>query len=320
MSTEQSALKALLAGASYEALPQWVTTQPSLGALLPAGAQVYLPYHANADFQDTVVAAAVLAAAGLRPVPHFPVRTIASRQQATERLAALAFAGADTLLLIAGDQDRPAGPFESTLDMLETGFLAEYGFYGLGVAGHPQGHRRIPDAELARALALKKDYATATGTQMWVVSQFLLSAESGFDWLYRMRDALDPLPIRIGLPGPTGLRTLLSYAARCGIGASAKFLARQAGVTRLLGGWSPEAMIHELVDGRLSADGALFTGLHFYPFGNVAYCAEWVADLGARSADTGLGAHPRPSTAADIHAYDQDQATATCWATTESDP
>lgn len=330
MSTEHATLRDLLAGASLEATPQWVSKQPPLRTLLPPAMPVYLPYHPKVDYQETVDAVGVLAAAGLCPVPHFPVRAIASREQARDRLAALAYAGADALLLIAGDQDEPAGPYANTMDLLETGFLAEHGFYRLGVAGHPEGHRRVSEEELARALAVKRDYAAATGTQMWVVTQFLLSAESAIGWLSRMREAIDPLSIHIGVPGPTRLRTLLSYAAQCGVGASAKFLTRQAGVTRLLGGWSPEGLVRELADRGLSSEGRLFSGLHFYPFGDVARCAEWISDLRARIAEEEEEGNAQAlrapacfagpaSIAGEARASDDTQAATACWATTESE-
>ncbi len=328
MSTENAVLNELLAGASLEAPAHWVTAQPALSGLLPAGTQVYVPHPPGSDFQDTVAAVAALADAGLCPVPHLPVRTIGSTGQAHERLSALAFAGADALLLIAGDQDRPSGPYASTLDLLESGLLAEYGFHKLGVAGHPEGHRRVSDAELARALAVKKDYAAATGSVMWIVTQFLFSAESALTWLHRVREDAHPLPIRIGLPGPTHLRTLLAYAARCGVGVSATFLARHTGTLRLLGGWSPEPVMRELAGKRASADGPLFSGLHFFPFGGVARCAEWITELRTRTSDVEVAAPKvrdqawidnRVSAAGQTCAYDETPAASACWAMKESD-
>lgn len=284
MSTDPAILQALLADASLEASPRWVVGQPAVLDWLPAGTQVYLPHHPGADYRHTVDAAATLTATGLRPVPHFPVRSIGSTAEARRRLAALAGAGANALLLIAGDDDHPAGPYASTMDLLEAGLLVEHGFHSLGVAGHPEGHSRVSSADLLHALAVKRDYAVATGTAMWVVTQFLFSADSALAWLRRMREIVDPLPIRMGLPGPTSLSTLLGYAKRCGVGASARFFVRRMDTVRLLGSWSPEPVVRELAEHGLSTEGPLFSGLHFYPFGDVARCARWLGDMRAGDA------------------------------------
>ena len=50
----------------------------------------------------------------------------------------------DTVLLVAGDSDAAAGPFSSSLQVLETGVFEACGIRSVGVAGYPEGHPRIP--------------------------------------------------------------------------------------------------------------------------------------------------------------------------------
>ncbi len=58
-------------------------------------------------------------------------------------------------------------------------------------------------------------------------------------------------PVRIGLAGPTSLSTLLRYAKRCGVRASAQALARQTGLMRQLFAMSaPDPLVRTLAKAR----------------------------------------------------------------------
>ena len=176
--------------------------------------------------------------------------------------------------------------------VLETGLLAERGFPRIAVAGHPEGHAAVDSATLDAALAAKVEYAQATGTELRVVTQFLFSATAALDWLTRVKDRHPGLSVHLGLAGPTRLATLISYAAHCGVGASARILKRNPGAARLLAEWTPDGLLKELV--RLcTADrdgGMLFDGLHVYPFGGLERSAAWLRELGGGAAAAGAGA------------------------------
>jgi len=288
-----AALRRLAANASVEATPGRILKRQGLAGLLPAGTRVYVPFLPRADFAATVAATRRLVDDGLAPVPHLTARVLESRGELDDRLGALADAGADSLLLIAGDRDRPAGPFASTLDVIETGLPAERGFLRLAVAGHPEGHAAVDGATLDAALAAKVEYARATDTELRVVTQFLFSATAAIDWLARLADRHPGLPVHLGLAGPARLATLLSYAAHCGVGASARILKRNPGAARLLAEWTPDGLLKELVRrGITEHDGAaLFDGLHVYPFGGLEQSAAWLRGLGGgpAAADAGAG-------------------------------
>jgi len=54
-------------------------------------------------------------------------------------------------LVIAGDSNARTGPYESSQLLMRTGLLQEHGIRSFGVAGHPEGHRKIGTAALDQA-------------------------------------------------------------------------------------------------------------------------------------------------------------------------
>lgn len=264
---------------SIEATPRQLESAASL-ASLPRGTSVYVPYLPRASMADTVRACRRVAAGGFRAVPHVTARAAASRAKLDEQLARLADAGASSLLLIAGDRRRPAGPFRSTLDVLDTGLLQAHGFRDIGVAGHPEGHPVADPQSLMDALRRKSRYAGETGTRMWIVTQFAFSADPVIGWLERLREAGIELPVRIGIPGPAKAQTLLRYALQCGIGASSRMLGRRPdAVSQLLGRWTPAAMLLPLARYKAETPGSRIAGIHVFPFGGLLKSVDFLTTL-----------------------------------------
>jgi methylenetetrahydrofolate reductase (NADPH) len=181
MSVEQNPVAAmarsLAMSASIEVTPGSLADAAPLARLLGPGTAVYVPFLPRAHFRDIVSACRLLIEQGLHPVPHLAARAVRSQRQLEDWLGQLASAGVESLFLIAGDTYRPSGPFADTLRILDTGLLQRDGFKRLGIAGYPEGHLRIDTAVLRRALAFKIAYARETGTEMWLVTQFVFEAE-----------------------------------------------------------------------------------------------------------------------------------------------
>lgn len=271
-------LAAMARDASIELTPRQIAAVDELRQWLAEGTRVYVPYLPNADYQDVILACQRLLDAGLVAVPHFPARAMTSQQQARDHLDALAAHGVRELMLIAGDTARPAGPYVDSLALLESGLLQRHRF-GLGIAGHPEGHPAADSSALKAALSTKREYALATDTPMWVVTQFAFEAGSFLDWLHDHGDVIAPLPVHFGIAGPTRLRTLMAYAAQCGVGASARALMRHPETTRLLRSWTPDGLVHALACYRLEHPLSLFHGLHIFPFGGLKRSAKWLEGL-----------------------------------------
>jgi methylenetetrahydrofolate reductase (NADPH) len=273
-------LRQLIEGFSIEATPRQLASAGSLESRLPPGTNVYVPYLPRASMADTVRACRQLAEEGFRAVPHVTARAAPSRAKLDEQLARLAEAGAASLLLIAGDRRRPAGPFKTTLDVLDTGLLQAHGFADVGVAGHPEGHPVADAQALTDALRRKAAYAAETGTRMWIVTQFAFAADPVIGWLERLRQEGIELPVRIGLPGPAKAQTLLRYALQCGVGASSRLLARRPdAATHLLGRWTPEDMLAPLARYRSENRAAGIAGVHVFPFGGLLKSIDFFETL-----------------------------------------
>jgi methylenetetrahydrofolate reductase (NADPH) len=274
----------LLADVSLEATPTQLARRGDLADRLPAGTAVYLPALDKVPEAARVEAAAGLVRAGLRPVPHLAARRLAGTGELDDVLGAWRDVGVADVLLIAGDLARPAGAFTSTLDVLATGLLERHGVRRLGVAGHPEGHPAADRGTLAAALEAKLAYARATGTEMWIVTQFAFEAGPLAAFEARLRDEGVTLPVRAGLPGPASTRTLMTYAWQCGVAVSARVLARRPSAARLLGRWAPDAVVDALAAHRADAPASLIGGLHLFPFGGLEAALDWRDDAARRVA------------------------------------
>lgn len=270
--------QSLVRWASIEATPRQILTQEQLPDLLPRGTCVYVPFLPKGQFSDTLHACRHLLEIGMQPIPHVPVRMAQSSGQLRDWLSQMDEIRVDRLLLIAGDSDEVAGPFPDTLAVLESGLLAQFRFHGIGVAAHPDGHPMADRATLIQALSIKREYARTTSTRLWVVTQFTFDAEVVIDWLQSLGNILEEVPVYIGMAGPTRVKTLMAYAAQCGVGASARLMLRRPGSTRLLRAWTPDGMVRALVRYCLDNPDTLLRGIHLFPFGGLHQSAQWIKE------------------------------------------
>ena len=111
------------------------------------------------------------------------------------------------------------------------------------------------------------------------MTQFVLSPAPALAWLARTREAGNTLPVRIGEPGPVALRTLIDYAVRCGVVASARALKRRPGVARLAGRWSPTPIALALAEHLAGRGDAPPADIHLFTFGGLAESADWLSAL-----------------------------------------
>lgn len=279
------------------------TTRPSaddvaaLAGIVPAGASVYVTAVPGRPARETIETAAQLRTAGFEPVPHLAVRGFASAPELDDFLArASGQAGVTRVLVIAGDHDEPAGDFRSAIEVIDGGALQRHDIREIGIAGYPDGHPRILQQDLDRALADKIRSAEATGMAVHIVSQFCFDAQAIVQWIARLRDFGLDHPVRIGFAGPTNLATLLRYAKRCGVRASAQSLARQAGLLRQLFAMSaPDGLVRALAQARAQLHLADIAP-HFFSFGGLLRTARWAEAVAQRrialEADGGFRVEP----------------------------
>jgi methylenetetrahydrofolate reductase (NADPH) len=252
---------------------------PSLNearALLRPGTRVNVTYLGNEDFGMRRTAIRAAAGWGFTPVPHISARRLPSQQALEEFLGALREDGTTRdVFVVGGDPAQPEGPYRSSLDVIRTGLLEKYGIGSVSISGYPEGHPDISDDLLWSAMAGKSREIAERGITGNVVTQFSFDADAVVAWIEQVRDRGITVPIRVGVPGPTGVRRLLAFAGRFGVASSAT-IARKYGLslTNLLGTAGPDRFIRRLSERLNDHHGEV--RLHFYTFGGLQQTAAWI--------------------------------------------
>jgi len=157
--------------------------------------------------------------------------------------------------------------------------LEEHGVLRVSVAGHPGGHPAADDSVMWPALTDKAAALEQRGLAGSVVTQFGFDPGLVLAWLAGMRARGISVPVRVGVPGPASVRTLLVCAAKCDVSVS-EHAAREYGfaLDDRSGTAAPGRFIRALADGY---DGRLHgeVKLHFSTFGGVAATAEWISQF-----------------------------------------
>jgi methylenetetrahydrofolate reductase (NADPH) len=264
-------IAAFMTGFSVEVTRPSEADIAALG-VLERGTPIFVSAVPNRPAAEAVAAATGLRGAGLQPVPHIAVRNFSSAGALDDFLARLnGEAGVDRVLVIAGDRSE-CGPFRRALDAIDSGLLLRRGIRMIGIAGYPDGHPRISDDELRRALTEKIAAAEATGLTVEIVTQFCFDCRAILDFIAGLRAFGLDHRLRIGFAGPTSLTSLMRYARRCGVRASAQALTQRAGLMRqMFTTAAPDDLIVALAD--LAPAGIV---PHFFSFGGIPATARWV--------------------------------------------
>lgn len=270
-----------MAGFTIETTPGTAAKIADYREHLRPGAAVAVTFLPGSDYADTVAVARRLRAEGFEPAPHIAARSITGEAALRDFLARLrGEAGVTHAVVLAGAVDQALGPYASSMEVLESGLLDEFGITTIGVAGHPEGSPDISDQALAAALQFKNDLAQRSGADFYLVTQFVFEAAPVIAWERAVRAAGNRLPVHVGIPGLATLKTLISHARACGVGPSMRFLTRQArNVARLVRVSAPDKLVLDLARHRaIDADCAIVKA-HIYPLGGLRRSAEWAYAL-----------------------------------------
>ncbi|MFF4897803.1 methylenetetrahydrofolate reductase [Streptomyces sp. NPDC001068] len=269
---------ALLEDFSLEMTGKDVPALEEARATIPPGTRVHVTFLGNEDLPTRLAAARAVKRLGFVPVPHLSARRLASRADFERFLAGLRADGlCENVLAVGGDPASPEGPYEDSLSLIDSGLLRDHGVRHVGISGYPEGHPAIPGDVLWSVLRDKSAALAAQGLEGGVVTQFGFDVDPVLAWIERLRDEGIALPVRIGVPGPAGVRRLLGYAARFGVATSAG-IARKYGLslTNLMGTAGPDRFLHALAEGYDPARHGQVK-IHFYTFGGLRATSEWVA-------------------------------------------
>ena len=269
--------------ASIEVAPAQAIESDALPGLFPHGTSVYVT-DIGTDTIDTHVAAARrVRNLGYEPVPHVASRRLTTRATLEERIERLAAeAGVRDVLVIGGGLKDHAGEFDSTMSVLATGVFDRHGIRRIGVAGHPEGSPDFDDAAALDALRLKRNFAERTGAELRIVTQFGFAPDKFTAWADGLAAHGLDVPVHLGVAGPATLKTLLKFAALCGVGNSIEFLRKNAlKVTALMGTQSPEDVVAPIEAHWRTNPRTPIAQIHAFPFGGLKKTADWLHERGS---------------------------------------
>lgn len=279
-------LAAITAGSSFE-----ITARdpdklvPSLSELAP-GTPVYVAHIPGDPWIRVVETAVRVKEAGFTTIPHVVARNIKDEADLEEFLKVLTNeVGVDRCLCLGGDVDNPAGKFTMSRQLIETGLIEKSGIKRIGLASYPEPHPKAPVDVFESELQQKFKLATDAGLEPWVITQFAFEAEPIVARLKSMRAQGVTAPVRVGVSGPAGLKSLINFSMRCGVGNSLKALtSRPTQIGKLMQKHTPDDVVADLV-AALEANPELnVEGLHFFTFGGVPAAAAWMKDAHALAA------------------------------------
>jgi methylenetetrahydrofolate reductase (NADPH) len=251
---------------------------------LPPGTPVAVTFLPGEELEARVNAAKEVRALGFEPMPHFSARRIKSEAEfetMVERM--VGEADVKRCFAIAGDPPQPEGPYSETAMLIETGIFERNGIKAIGVAGHPQGHPNMKEEECFAVLDRKCGMILDRSMKPLIVTQFGFDPEAFLQWLVDLRAKGIDAPVRIGVPGPTSIKMLLKFAARCGVEASASVMSKYGiSLASLIGTAGPDKMVDAFAAGFDGKHGRV--RLHFYPFGGLEKTADWISDYDRKHA------------------------------------
>jgi methylenetetrahydrofolate reductase (NADPH) len=273
---------AFLKNLSVEITPRQIEKLPLLQERLPKGTPIFIALIDPADVTAQLTAASALRKAGLEPIPHIPARFVLDETDLKNRIGALAGdAGVTQMLVLGGGAPTPMGKFDAAIQLLQTDVFQANGVKRIGIAGHPEGNSDITkvhgEAVLLKALGEKQDWLKANNMAGFIATQFLFEAAPVAYWASTLRDNGIDLPIHVGVPGPATIKTLVKYAAMCGVGNSARFIRKQAlNITRLLTVNTPDEFIEQLAVLHIDRPELGIAAPHLYPFGGFDKMFDWL--------------------------------------------
>jgi methylenetetrahydrofolate reductase (NADPH) len=279
----RTAALALLEDYSLEMTAKDITALREGADSIPSGTRINVTFLGNEDLEMRIAATEAVRACGFVPVPHVSARRLRSTGELEEFLGRLQQVGAaEHVFVVGGDPAVPAGPFPDSLSVIRTGLLPRFGVREVSIAGYPEGHPDIPSAVLWRHLEDKTAALAEQDLDAVLLTQFAFDTEPVLRWIESVRERGVDAQLRIGTPGPAGVKRLLGFARRFGVGANAMIVKKYGfSLTNLMGTAGPGRFVGELAG--LLAQRALAgdVRLHFYTFGGLSTAAEWAARYAA---------------------------------------
>ena len=223
---------------------------------VPKVSDVYITMLPGGDYKETAQQAVDLVKKGFNPVPHFPARSMQDEKQLKDYVSRWKDGGVKQVLVIGGGRE-PMGKFDSSFQLLETGYFEKM---TIGIAGHPEGSPDISDSNLKKAMIDKKPYAD------YIVTQWLLDPQPIIDFISKQS-----VPVHVGITGPLKISSLIKFANIVGAKNSLNFLKSNfSKALDLLRPKDPNDLI-----GKIKSHTDFF---HIYTFGGLTETNKWLKE------------------------------------------
>ena len=223
---------------------------------LPTLKDVYITMLPGGDFRETAHQAINLVKKVFNPVPHFPARSMKDESQLKEYVKMCKDGGVKQALVIGGGRE-PMGKFDSSYQLLETGYFEKM---KIGIAGHPEGSPDISDEVLEKAMIDKKPYAD------YIVTQWLMQSEPIIEFISKQS-----VPVHVGITGPMKISSLIKFANIVGAKNSINFI--KSNFSRAIDLLKPKDP-NDLVD-KIKEHTKHF---HIYTFGGLKETNNWLKE------------------------------------------
>lgn len=269
-------------GYSLEMTAKDIESLREAAPLIPVDTPVAVTFLPGEEADARVAATVAVRELGFEPMPHFSARRIKSQDELESYLDAVVNkAGVRRCFVIAGDPPEPEGPFFDSSALIATGAFERAGIKAIGIGGHPEGHPNMTEQQCWEVIEKKVADIEARGMAALIVTQFGFDPDAFLAWLKELRARGIETPVRIGVPGPASIKSLLRFAARCGVGASASVMKKYGiSLTNLIGSAGPDKLVDAFAKGMADEHGRV--RLHFYPFGGLRKTVDWIEDYNRR--------------------------------------
>jgi methylenetetrahydrofolate reductase (NADPH) len=275
------ALKALLKGFSVEVTSVDKTSIEAACQLFPPKTEVFIASLPRDPPERLIEVATMLQRAGLTPVPHVVARNIQSEAALDQLVRGLVeHAAVDRVLLLGGDRDQPAGCYDHSQQLLDSGCFKRHNLHRIFLSCYPEGHPRIPLDTLISARINKLAAAQRAGMDVTLVSQFCFTSAPVIDYARTIRSRGVTVPYRVGVAGPASRARLMKFAVMCGVGPSLRALrGRGELAANMLSGATPQEMLEEISVAQTHEPSLGIGGVHFFTFGSLAKTWEWLGTV-----------------------------------------
>ena len=271
------AVKTLVGSLRYELIPMKSIEQAILD--LPTGAPVSVTCSPVKGISATQEISARLIASGHEVVPHFAARLVESRDHVQKLATWVREQGIKEVFLIAGDAEKPAGPYQDGIELLRDFLDSNSGVARVGFGSYPDGHAFISREALSNALYDKQKLLQEAGVQGLASTQMWFDVAQIRQWIKTERDNGFSVPLQLGVPGVVDRARLMSLGVRVGVGASMRYLSKnKASIMKMLspGGYDPTELVAGLAKDAQSLN---IVGLHSFTFNSVADTAAWQREV-----------------------------------------